>query len=87
MVPSHWVFLSAVQFEVAGGVFGPNTGHMAPEKGDPEIIKLKPFFLVNSLVQHLLWSSIQCLYSQTAVLVPTVTAQLFLPDCLPTPPP
>ena len=41
--------------------------------------------LVTSHVQHLLHSSIQCQYSQTIVVITTVTAQLSLLDCLPPP--
>ena len=39
--------------------------------------------LVRSHVQHLLWSSKLCQYSQTIVFISTVTAQLSLHDCLP----
>ena len=40
-------------------------------------------FLVTNKVQHILPSSIQCQYSQTIMVISTVTAQLFLLDCLP----
>ena len=39
-------------------------------------------FLVTSQVQHLLQLSIQCKYSQSIVVISTVTAQLSLFDCL-----
>ena len=44
--------------------------------------KLEPFVVTNQ-VQHLLLSSIQSQYSQTIVVISTVTTQLSLLGCLP----